>query len=82
MAATKMFISKFAASKDGKILEKLGKVEGDRFYPQGEAVWQSYAVGKEAFLSREEAVKDAKKRVEKKIKSHEKSISALRALTF
>lgn len=78
----KMFITKFVAAKDGQLLEREGKIEAGRFYPKGDSSWVSYTVGKEAFESREDAVADAKKRVAKKVKSHEKSIAALRALTF
>lgn len=82
MAKIKMFITKYVAAKGGEILEKIGKIEAGRFYPDGGEVWNSFTVGKEAFESREDAVADAKKRVAKKIKSHEQSIAALKALTF
>lgn len=82
MAKIKMFITKYVAAKGGQLLEKKGKVIGVYFYPEGSPSWVFYTVGKEAFESRDEAVADAKKRVEKKIKSHEKSIAALKALVF
>jgi len=44
--------------------------------------WQSFRIGREVFERHDEALNDAAKRRDKKIKSLEKQLAALRALTF
>lgn len=75
------FITKYALTAG--IKEARGVVEGDRFCPDGhDFYFASFGIGKDAFLTREDAAKNCELRKQKKIKSMEKQIKALQTLKF
>jgi len=75
------FITKYALSAG--IKEAKGEVDGDRFRPDsGEFYYSSFGIGKEVFLTREDALKNCELRRQKKIKSMEKQIKAIGLLKF
>ncbi|WDS36194.1 hypothetical protein [Pseudoxanthomonas sp.] len=74
------YITKYAAAKGGRIIKKqLTRYEDsktrvyDRFF-------NSFSIGKDAFLTEPDAQDAVKSLIEKKIKSHEKTIAILKKM--
>jgi hypothetical protein len=79
---TNAFITKYALTSG--VLTASGEVKDGRFHPDsnGKFYFLSFAIGKDAFLTREEALANADLRRVRKIKSLERQIKALRDMTI
>lgn len=78
----KVYITKYALTKGIVEINDWRFLESDKSYIYAKESYSAYKVGTDAFFDREEAVKNAYKKRDKKIESLKKQIDKLNTLKF
>lgn len=80
-----VFITKYAITagiQERKMEIKKSSFGINQYYARHNNISSIFSIGKEAFFSKEDAIKDANKRIAKKILSLEKQITKLKSTKF